>query len=80
MSEINQRLSEGFSCVRCRNRGAKVERLSLSGAGISRWLDIQAHRFAFVSCTQCGYTEVYNLQVLEKCEDLGTLPDVLFAD
>jgi len=34
----------------------------------------------FVSCSNCGYTEVYNLQTLEGKDDLGGFLEILFAD
>ncbi|NLE50442.1 MAG: hypothetical protein GX613_03470 [Chloroflexi bacterium] len=73
-------LAEKFVCVRCGNHGAHTERLSMSGTGLSRLLEIQAHRYAFVSCTNCGYTEVYDLRTLEGKDNLGTFLEILFAD
>jgi predicted nucleic-acid-binding Zn-ribbon protein len=43
-------------------------------------LEIQAFRYAFVSCTNCGYSEVYNLRTLEGKDNVGTFLEVLFAD
>lgn len=57
--EVEDRLAQAFVCTRCRHKGAHVQRLSLIGAGVA------LYRYAFVSCTSCGYTDVYNLQVLE---------------
>jgi predicted nucleic-acid-binding Zn-ribbon protein len=59
---------------------AHVERLAMSGTGLSRFFEIQAYRYAFVSCPTCGYTEVFNLRILEGRDDLGTFLEVLFAD
>lgn len=47
---------------------------------MSRLFEIQAYRFAFVSCNNCGYTEVYNLRMLEGKDNLGMFLEVLFAD
>lgn len=52
----------------------------MSGTGLSRLFEVQPHRYAFVSCANCGFTEVYNLKLLEGQDDLGTFLDVLFAD
>ena len=52
----------------------------MSGVGISRLFEVQPYRYVFVSCTHCGYTEVYNLDTLEGKDDLGTFLDILFAD
>lgn len=72
-------LAEAFVCRHCRNSGAVVERIAMSGVGISRLFDIQHHLYALVSCENCGYTEIFNLKMLEKKDDLGTFLDVLFS-
>ncbi|MGQ0604750.1 MAG: zinc ribbon domain-containing protein, partial [Anaerolineales bacterium] len=75
-----EQLSQAFVCAKCRHPGGKVERLAMSGTGLSRLLEIQAYRYAFASCLNCGYTEVYNLEALEGKDNLGSLLEVLFAD
>ena len=72
-------LAEEFVCARCNQKGAQVERLAMAGTGISRFMDVQRHRYAFASCPNCGYSEVYNLRVLEGKDDLGTFLDVIFG-
>ena len=67
-------------CAKCKMRTGRVKKLAMSGTGISRLLEIQAYRYAFVSCNHCGYTEVYNLRTLEGKDNLGTILEVLFAD
>jgi predicted nucleic-acid-binding Zn-ribbon protein len=66
MSEINRMLLEGFSCPKCQGREASVERLAMSGTGVSRILNFEPHEYAFVSCADCGYTEVYDLRILKN--------------
>jgi predicted nucleic-acid-binding Zn-ribbon protein len=78
--DVDNLLAQEFACPRCQNVGAHVERLAMSGTGLSRLLEIQAHRYAFVSCTNCGYTEVYNLRTLEGKDDVGTFLEILFSD
>lgn len=73
-------LAQAFVCRHCNQRGGHVEKLAMSGTGLSRLLEIQAHRYAFVSCPKCGYTEVFNLRTLEGRDDLGTFLEVLFHD
>jgi uncharacterized protein len=80
MSEVERQLSERFVCSKCKTHGGKVKKLAMSGTGISRLLEIQAYRYAFVSCEHCGYAEVYDLRVLEGKDNLGTILDILFAD
>jgi predicted nucleic-acid-binding Zn-ribbon protein len=80
MARVDDMLAEAFVCDKCDHRGAHAERLSMSGTGLSRLLEIQTYRYAFLSCTNCGYTEVYNLRTLEGKDDLGTILEILFAD
>ena len=80
MANVENLLSEKFVCPKCQNQGAHVERLAMSGTGLSRLFEIQPHRYAFASCTACGYTEIYNLRTLEGSDNLGNLLDILFMD
>jgi predicted nucleic-acid-binding Zn-ribbon protein len=80
MSRVEGLLAQEFSCPRCEHKGARSERLSMSGTGLSRLFEVQPYRYAFVSCNNCGYTEVYNLRKLEGKDDLGTFLEILFAD
>ncbi len=79
MARADELLAQEFVCPRCRQTGATVQELSMSGTGISRLFDVQPYRYAFASCTNCGYTEVYNLDILDGKDDLGTFLDTLFA-
>jgi hypothetical protein len=80
MSKADQLLAEKFTCQKCDQHGAHVERLAMSGTGLSRLLEIQAYRYAFASCNNCGYTEVYNLRTLEGKDNLGNFLEILFMD
>ncbi len=73
-------LADKFVCPKCENRGGYTERLAMAGTGLSRLFEVQPHRYAFVSCNNCGYTEVYNLKILEGKDDIGTFIDILFAN
>ncbi len=79
MSQVEDILKHEFVCPRCESKGAQVERLAMTGTGLSRFLDLQTHRYAFASCTNCGYTEVYNLSVLEGKDNQGLLLDILLS-
>ena len=80
MAKIEDELASAFVCSKCQHSGGHVENLAMSGTGISRLLEIQAYRYAFVSCMNCGYTEIYNLRVLKGKDNLGTIFEVIFAD
>ena len=62
---IDRRFQQEFKCPKCQNRGAVTKRLSMTGTGLSKLLDIQMNKYLFVSCSRCGYSEVYNLKILE---------------
>lgn len=80
MPTVEEQLSQAFQCPKCDQKGAHVEQLSMSGTGISRLLEIQPYRYAFASCHNCGYTEIYNLVTLAGKDDLGDLLDIIFMD
>jgi predicted nucleic-acid-binding Zn-ribbon protein len=80
MATTEEQLSAAFRCPKCDQRGAHVEKLSMSGTGISRLLEIQPYRYVFASCHNCGYTEVYNLTTLQGKDNLGDLLDIIFMD
>jgi predicted nucleic-acid-binding Zn-ribbon protein len=80
MGKTEDGLAGAFVCSKCQHRGAHVEKLAMSGTGLSRMFEIQSYRYAFVSCKNCGYTEIYNLRTLDGNDDLGTILEVLFAD
>ena len=77
---VESLLQQKFKCPKCGHQGAQVEKLAMSGTGLSRLLEIQMHRYAFVSCRHCGFTEIYNLRTLSNSGSLGDLLDVLFMD
>ena len=77
---IKHQLANRFVCPGCKQQGGTVEELAMSGTGLSRLLEIQHHRYAFVSCPNCGKTEVFNMRTLAGKDNLGTFLDVLFSN
>lgn len=80
MAKLEDQILSAFRCAKCEGRSAHIEELALSGTGISRLFEVQPYRYAFISCTNCGFTEIYNLETLRGKDDLGTLLEILFAD
>ena len=80
MSSTEELISDAFHCPKCQATGAHVEKLAMSGTGISRLFEIQPYRYAFASCNNCGYTEIYNLKTLEGKDDLGKILEIIFMD
>jgi predicted nucleic-acid-binding Zn-ribbon protein/peroxiredoxin len=48
-----------FTCAKCGNTGYEKTTVSTSGGFISRLFNFQYRRFTAVSCTACGYSELY---------------------
>jgi len=80
MATVEEQLGQAFVCAKCHQQGGHVEELAMSGTGLSRLFEMQPYRYVFVSCNNCGYSEVYNLDTLQGRDDLGTLLEVLFSN
>ena len=72
-------LEQTFSCPRCGRKGGHAEQLAMTGAGPTRIFGFRKNDYVFVSCTNCGYTEVYNPRALEAQANLGVFLENLFA-
>ncbi len=46
-------------CPKCGHEEAEVDEIATSGAGLSRLFDIQNRKFRVVTCTNCGFSELY---------------------
>ncbi|MFQ6016277.1 MAG: zinc ribbon domain-containing protein [Anaerolineae bacterium] len=79
MSYVEEELAERFVCAKCGSEAGKVKTLAMTGAGVTRFFDIQANRYIFVSCDNCGYTEVFDAEVLKGTDTLGTVLDAIFS-
>ncbi|MFZ7101706.1 MAG: zinc ribbon domain-containing protein [Peptococcaceae bacterium] len=61
-----KKVEEEFKCQKCGSVGAEVREVAMTGTGLSKLFDIQNNEFLFISCKECGFTEVFNLHILEK--------------
>lgn len=77
---VENHLSKQFTCAKCKSKGGHVEKLTMSGTGLSRLFEVQPYRYAFVSCHNCGYTEIFNLKTLQGKDKVGTFLEILFAN
>ena len=48
-----------WQCPKCANQRFETGQFRAVGGAISRLLDVQNRKFTTVSCTRCGFTEVY---------------------
>ena len=46
-------------CPKCGHTDAEVGTMSTTGGGLSKMFDVQTNKFRVVSCTNCGYSELY---------------------
>lgn len=76
---LEDRIARRFVCAKCNSSGATVKRIGASGTGLSKLFDIQHNTFVAVSCMNCGYTEMYNPEVLEGKDKTGAILDILFG-
>ena len=66
-SSIEHQFAQSFVCQKCKQRDAMFERISATGIGLA---SLMKKEFLAVSCENCGFTELYNLSVLEDRSDL----------
>ena len=78
--EIEQQLASKFKCPKCGKREPVTDNMAVSGTGISRFLDVQNRKFITVTCSNCGYTELYNQEILKGKTHLGDFLDFLFSE
>ncbi|MEF2965779.1 zinc ribbon domain-containing protein [Paenibacillus sp. M1] len=78
---VEEVIENRFKCAKCGGTECKVNEVAMTGAGLSKLLDIQHHHYLFVSCGSCGYVEIYDPDVLRgmKAGQFGTMIDVLFG-
>ena len=51
--------TKSYICPKCGGKKAEIDNIRTTGAGFTRYFNIQNRRFIAVSCTHCGYTELY---------------------
>lgn len=51
-----------FKCVKCGNDKFKEDQFQATGGNFSKIFDVQNKKFITVSCTKCGYTELYRAE------------------
>ncbi len=48
-----------YQCTKCGSTDYETDQFQATGGGFAKAFDIQNKKFATVSCTKCGYTELY---------------------
>lgn len=62
-----------WSCPKCNNFDFERDQFAATGGGFSKIFDVQNKKFTTISCTRCGYTEIYK----GKTSTLGNIFDFL---
>ena len=48
-----------YTCIKCGNHNFEEDQLQATGGNFSKIFDVQNKKFITISCSQCGYTELY---------------------
>ena len=64
-----------FSCSKCHNNQYETEEIRTTGK-YSRFFDMQNKKYTAVSCTQCGYTELFRVTLPGWAISLTSWPAV----
>ena len=65
---------EKWECAKCNNRDFETDKFQAVGGGFAKIFDVQNKKFLTVTCTNCGYTEMYRAETskLENVFDFFT--------
>ncbi|MFL2665432.1 MAG: zinc ribbon domain-containing protein [Dehalococcoidia bacterium] len=62
-----------YKCLKCDSREYVEGKIRTTGSGLSRFLNLQNNLFITISCSKCGFTELYKGK---KSGKLGTVVDL----
>ncbi len=51
-----------YVCPKCGNTQYESDQFQATGGNFAKLFDIQNKKFITISCTRCGYTELYRSQ------------------
>lgn len=54
-----------YVCIKCGNMEYEADQFQATGGNFAKLFDVQNKKFVTVSCTRCGYTELYKDQSSE---------------
>jgi hypothetical protein len=76
---LEDEIAARFQCAKCQHKEVRLKRVAVTGTGFSKTLDLQHNHFLVVSCARCGYSELYDLKILNEHENLSNILDFLFG-
>ena len=59
LQEFHDSAGRLISCVKCGNTRFQTDEFRATGGNFAKMFDVQNKKFTTVSCSQCGYTELY---------------------
>ena len=51
-----------YRCPKCGCTSYEADQFQATGSNLAKFFDVQNKKFVTISCTQCGYTELYKSQ------------------
>ncbi len=48
-----------YRCAKCGNTGFEQDQFQATGGDLAKIFDVQNKKFITITCTNCGYTELY---------------------
>ena len=53
---------EKWKCPKCNNEKFERDQFQATGGNFAKIFDVQNKKFITISCTKCGYTEIYKTE------------------
>ncbi len=66
---IYEKYFENYTCPKCRGRSCTTSEVSLSSLPKKLIMGKNNQHFLLVTCTLCGYTEMFNMEVLANVKE-----------
>lgn len=51
-----------YVCTKCGNGSYESDQFQATGGNFAKLFDVQNKKFITISCTRCGYTELYKAE------------------
>ncbi|WP_254767181.1 zinc ribbon domain-containing protein [Salinilacihabitans rarus] len=55
----DESLHDEHGCPKCGHEETETDSIATSGTGLTKFMDVQNRKFTVVTCTNCGYSELY---------------------
>ncbi|WP_139998999.1 zinc ribbon domain-containing protein [Paenibacillus paridis] len=64
--DLETKLMNEFQCSKCGHEECEINEVAMTGAGLSKVLNLQYHHYLFRSCMYCGAVDIYDPSVLRR--------------